>query len=426
MSLVRNLALMGTSTALRLGFGMLTFVVMARLLGPAQFGVLMLWLSVATLLSLIANYGLAPYLLREIGAVPASARSIMSEVLSAKLLLTALVLLLALASLPWVSPDLRLIFALLLAAQLAESLTEFYNVGYRATNRFAEETRIASIAVLAQFAVVTLALWWRAEPLVAAGAFLASRLLVLAITSLAQRAYFKGMRPAPLAKAWTCVMRTKSYAIDFSLQSLIGQIDSVVLNHFIGPVAVGLYQAGMRLFNGGAQAAGILANVFLPRAAATSGDKQRFRAESGRIQWAFVSVGLAFGLALALLAEPLVALLFGADYAPLAAVLPWFGLLFFVRFFAASWGVLLTSAGQQNYRAAINVVQWLVVAALSWVAVPQYGMVGWLACLTIGNALLALAYIARGLQLSGLGWRQPAIATAAAASFIPFLHLPKL
>lgn len=428
-STLRNLALMGTSTALRLGFGMLTFVVMARVLGPAQFGVMMLWLSVATLLSLLANYGLTPFLLREIGAAPDQAHRHMAEVLSAKLLLTSVVLLIALACLPWLNPQARAVFLLLLGAQLADALIEFLNVGFRATNRFAAETRIASVAAVLQCAIVTLALSWLATPLMAAAAFLLAKLAVLALIWFAQRRYFAALRPAPLQIAWARIRATKAYAVDFGLQSLLGQVDSIVLNHFVGPAAVGHYQAGMRLFNGGAQAASVLANVFLPRAAAAAAASAAdaghgFRRESARVQWAFVTVGLCFGLALCLLAEPLVLTLFGADYIDLITLMPWFGLLFFVRFFASSWGVLLTSAGAQGFRAKSNALQWLLIAALARVVVPAHGLVGWLVCLIAGNVFLSCAYVWRGRRLTSSGWWQPAFSILALACFLPFLQLP--
>lgn len=428
MSIVRNLALMGTSTAMRLGFGMLTFVIMARVLGPAQFGVLMLWLSVATLLALIANYGLTPYLLREIGAAPESAPQVMAEVLSAKLMLTGGIVILAIAVSPLLDTGSRAVFLLMLGAQLADALTEFLNVGFRATNRFGFETRIASVSVVLQFSIVALLLWWQPTPLMAATAFLISRLAVLLVTWLAQRRYFAALRPGSPAQAWARLRATRPYAIDFGLQSLLGQVDSVVLNHFVGSAAVGLYQAGMRLFNGGAQAAGVLANVFLPRAAAAAEVQdggQTLRRESSRVQWAFVGFGLIFGLAMCSLAEPLVRLLFGVQYLELVQVLPWFGLLFFVRFFASSWGVLLTSAGAQRFRAVMNAVHWALIGALSLVLVPRLALIGWLIALTLGNALLAAAYVWRGRQLSGAGWRQPALAMLALAGFLPFLHVPR-
>ena len=79
MALKKTLALMGTTTAVRLGAGLITFSVFARLLGPESFGVLMLWLSVSTLITIVNHYGLNTYVLREIGADPASAESIINE-----------------------------------------------------------------------------------------------------------------------------------------------------------------------------------------------------------------------------------------------------------------------------------------------------------------------------------------------------------
>lgn len=419
---------MGTSTAMRLGFGMLTFVVMARLLGPEAFGTLMLWLSVASLLALVANYGLTPYLLREIGAAPARAAEVMAEVLTVKLGLTLFVALVACAGLPFMGAESRAIFMLLLGAQLADALTEFLNVGFRATNRFSEETRMASLAVVLQFGLVSVALWWRTTPLVAATGFLLSRMAVLVLTWAVQRRYFAGLHPVRPHAAWQRIVSTRAYAVDFGLQSLLGQVDSVVLNHFIGPAAVGLYQAGMRLFNGGAQAASVLANVFLPRAAAAAGaqdDGVSLRREASRVQWAFVGVGLAFGLALCVLANILVPVLFGSRYLALIPVLPWFGLLFFVRFFAASWGVLLTSAGAQQFRAAMNAVHWSLIVACSVMLVPAFGLIGWLISLTLGNLLLGASYVWRGRQLSRAAIRQPALAALALICFLPFLQLPR-
>jgi len=426
MSLLKNVALMGTSTAMRLGFGLLTFVVMARLLGPDSFGLVMLWMSVATLATLLANFGFTPYLLREIGSHPESAQQAMSEVLTAKLLLSALVAFVGFVSLYWVGADSRLVFMALLVALLADSMTEFFNVGFRATNRFADETRLASIAATLQFAIVAGTVWGDATAASAALAFMVSRIAVLGMTWLAQRRYFSGLRGAAIAAGIKRVREAAAFGVDFGLQSLFGQIDSVVLNHFAGPAAVGVYQAGMRLFNGGAQAAGILANVFLPRAARVANDAKQLGSESGRIQWAFVLVGLGFGLLLAGCAEFIVSFLFGGAFSELHMVLPWLGVLFFIRFFASSWGLVLTSAGAQSFRAITNLLQWIVVLVVAATAVPNWGIIGWVACLIVGNLLISAAYCVKGIQIAGPRWPQFVFSLVSAAMFVPFLHWPAL
>ncbi len=426
MSLKRNLFFMGASTGARLGCGLLTFLVMARLLGPEQFGVVMLWLSVATLATLAANFGFTPYLLREIGARPESARLVMSEVLTAKLLLAAVILIGGAAFLGAIEPAHRSIFGALLVALIADSLTEFLNVGFRATNRYAEETRLASLTAVLQFAVIGVSVWCAPTANVAASAFCVSRVVATLAAWAVQRNYFRGLELGGFRAGFVRLREGLAYAIDFGLQSLFGQIDSLMLNHFAGPVAVGVYQAGMRIFNGGAQAASVLANVFLPRAAAAANDPKRFIAEAARVQWAFILVGAGFGLGLAIGAELIVPILFGPAYSSLVELLPWMGVLFFVRFYAASWGVVLTSAGQQSFRAWINLIQWIGVLSVAALWVANWGILGWVYAILAGHVFIAAAYAVRCYQHTGMGWAQTSFVAATAFAFIPWVHLPAI
>jgi len=227
MTVLKNFGLMGTSTLVRMVFGFLTFLVMARLLGPEAFGLVMLWMSVATLACLVANFGLTPYLLREIGSNPETVRKTMSDVLTAKLLLSALVASCGIISLPWLHDDSRLIFPALLAALLADSMTEFLNVGFRSTNRFADETRLALVGTLCQFLLVVLPTWIWPSAAVAALAFTFSRFFVLGITWIAQAAHLSGLRPSPINAGMRRIRETRLFAADFSLQSIFGQLASI-------------------------------------------------------------------------------------------------------------------------------------------------------------------------------------------------------
>ena len=421
MALLKNIALMGTSTALRLACGLLTFVVMARLLGPDQFGVLMLWFSVTTLITLLANFGFTPYLLKELGANPASAVRVMSEVLTAKIMLSVFILIMTLPSIVWLDGPIIYVFYLLLAAQLADSMTEFFNVGFRATNRYATETQLASIAAIVQLVLVTVACYWQANPVAAAAALMLSRAVVLLITWRSQLRYFSQLHLTSWAIGWQKIKQTHTYASDFALQSLFGQVDSLVLNHFLGPASVGVYQAGMRLFNGGAQAASVLANVFLPRAAQCTGNEQQFAKESKSIQYVFIACGFGFGSLLVLASKPITLYLFGAKYMALAGILPWFGALFLVRFIASSWGIILTSIGEQGFRAKMNFLQWIVVFILAFFLVPKLQEPGWIISLAAGNTFLFFAYfIKTAVTVPGF-WNRLWLPVAACVCFVPFL-----
>lgn len=416
---------MGASTLMRLVFGVFTFAIMARLLGPTEFGVLMFWLSIATLLSLVANYGFTPYVLREIGADRSTATTVMGEVLSAKMLVCAGIAIGSLLVLPFIAEAARAVFLLMTLAMLVDSITDFLNVGYRATNRFSSETRVATIASVCQFFIVSGSIWYRSEVMVAASAFLASRALVLLMTWVDQAQYFANLRPSPLAAALKRLKLAFSYAFDFGLQNLLGPLDSLVLDHFIGSSAVGLHQAGMRIFLGGTQIANVLGNVALPKLAAVANDAT-FAAIALRkkIQMAFIVSGAGFGLALSFGADFVVKVLYGSQYKELGTLLQWFGFLFFVRFLVAASGLLLTAHGSQSIRAKISLLHWTLILLSAVVLVPKNGNTGWLQALIIGNVFLAAIYaiLIRKIHTPS----KASVITAAAATVIFLVRLPML
>jgi O-antigen/teichoic acid export membrane protein len=423
MAVVRDILYMGTSTAVRLASGLLTFVILARVLGLAPFGVLMLWLSVATLLATVANFGFTTYLLREIGHSPDTAPGVVNEVFASKLLISSVILVISICVLPFLSAETRWVFLLLLVAMLLDSISDFLNVGYRVTNRFSAETKMATIASLSQLVVVASIVTYMNNVLAAAFGLLVSRLIVLVMTWFNQRQYFANLKPAPFGRAIFRLKHGTSYAIDFGLQSLIGQIDSIVLNLYLGPIAVGLHQAGMRVFLGGSQIAKVLGNVFIPRVSRAMGVATEIQKIAEKVETVFFCAGAVIGLFLAITARPLVHLLFGEKFLMLVPLMPWFGLLFFVRFVASGFGLLLTAAGKQALRAKVNLAHWILILVSAMVLVPTFGNVGWIWALTIGNLALAFIYFLAVQPVVKLSRLNAGIALLCPLAFIPFMQV---
>ena len=425
MRLLKSLSLSAFSAGVRFAAALLAFSIVARVLGPARFGVLMLCLSIASLLTLVSNFGLVVLLLREIGRDAAAAPLILGRTLSAKLLVTGLALLIGVAVFPLLAPEARWPYALLLLAMLAEGFTEFFSAGFRASQRFDVEARLALVGGLVQLLGVALAAWWTGALVWIAAAYLLTRGVVALMTYRQLLQIVGPLRLAGLAEAWQETRAAVSYAIDAGLTSAFGQVDSLVLNHFLGPIAVGLHQAGMRLFMTGTQAAAVLANVFLPRAAAAHAGSSvaSQQVETLRLQLAFLGVGTAFGWLLALAGGWLVQHLFGSAFDALALLMPWFGLLFAMKFVAAAWGVVLTARGLQAYRASASALHWIVIAALASALVPQYGNAGWLWALVGGTMVLAVLYAARAFERGRQNWRVLLVTSLMLISFIPLLRL---
>lgn len=425
--LVKRVLLMGGSTAVRLGAGVIAFVWMARALGVGPFGVFMLWLSVATLVALAGNFGFATYLLREVGAQPERAVQRMSEVLTAKLCLSVILMLAVLVGAWWVPSDQRLLLLVLSAVQIADTFSEVLVVGLRARGLFALDARLTTLGAAIQIACIGVALSIQPSTQAALAGYALARTAVLGINMAAVLPRLPGVQLVSVGHAFACLRSTRAFAVDVLLQSLMGQVDSVVLNAFSGPHVVGIYQAGLRVFNGLAQVAPVLANVLLPTvAAAHAKGHEYYTREARRVQWAFSGAGLVMGLLLAWPAQVLVVRVFGLEFASLRDLLPWFGLLFFVRMFAASWGVLLTAGGQQGYRARCNVTMWAVIAMVASVATPAYGPCGWLLALVLGHAVLAVLYMRRAVHQAGGHWSQPVAGFVCLTGFLPTLRLEKL
>lgn len=402
MSLKKNLVFMGFSTGTRVGFGMLSFVVLARNLGPELFGQLMLWVSSGMLMGLIANFGMTPYLLREISVNRNLMQQTMSEAFSIKVLLSLTVVLCAatagfsLFDLPWG-------FLLIVVAFQMDAFTELFNVSLRASSQYRQESKLATVASVAQFAILAGTVTFTQDLNNVAVGFLFSRIAFFSIVGFGSRKCLPKLAWVSPRLLWPRLKSMFAYAADFALQSLFGQVDAVVLGAFCGHAVVGVYQTGMRLFQGAAQAAAILVNVFLPRIASVVEQRQRLIREANLMQMAFMGTGVLVGITFTLASKLSIARLFGEGFEHLNTLMPLFGLLFFVRFSAASFGVLLTALGQQRYRMWINAIQWAVLLASAPFLVGNYGDLGWLYSVIAGNLFLFLAYLLKALSVMRLG-----------------------
>lgn len=423
MALLKNLSLMAATTALRLVAGVVALGITGRALGPTEFGVLMFWMSVGGLLCVFGNFGLGVFLLREIGRDRESAPLLISQTLTAKLILCAGLLSVAILFLPMLAGEERIIYLLLLTALLVEGFSEYVAVGFRARDRFDVDSKVAVLSTIINCSTVAAVAWWTKSALWVAFAYVGSRALVLLIAWHFLVQVFGRVSPSPIRDGLRTLRGTVSYALDTATGALFGQVDSIVLNHFVGPTAVGIYQAGMRFFMAGIQSATVLTNVFVPRAAhAHKNESASYSREKWRLQAVFLGVGCAGGALLAAGGPKLVNLFFGSQYSTLAELMPFFGLLFVLKFACAAWGIVLMIQGEQRYRAIASALHWLLVFAVAWFAVPKYESLGWLVSLLIGNGVLLLLYIYRTCRMQSGNAGMIAITVASVAALAPFVR----
>ena len=401
---------------MRLGTALILFVLIARYLGPKEFGHYMFWFGTTYLCALIAHYGLSNMLLKEIAQHPEQVTNILSESLSLRFMLSTGILLCALgASIMVDRPELLLI---LLLAHLVETTSETLYVAYRALGHFARESQLAACAAIVQLIFVVVAVTTDQNTGIIAFAYLAGKVAQLALILPLSKRAFGAFSLQSIHITFRLALRAKAYAIDHFLGSIFGNIDSIVLRAFAGINTVGVYQSGMRIFQGGIQVAPILANVFLPEMAKQAIYQEKKSRIPLVLQTSFLTYGAIFGLILAYFSDQIVNLFFGETYSQLVVLLPLFGFLFFMRFFVAAWGVILTATGHQAYRAksaAVHLVFMLSVG--SYLAYCMQAK-GWLIAAILANLLLGILLMARTVRID--------LKTSSALSIIMALFLGAL
>jgi O-antigen/teichoic acid export membrane protein len=404
-----SFALVFTGYVLRLSAGMVVFVVLARLLGPAPFGRFSYWLAIATILTIPVNYGFNAMVLRSFGAEPQRAPEIMAEVFAAKLLLAALVIVAALLGLLLVPSAERIIFVALLLAQVSESFSEYYTLGFRVKGHFSRETVTASLVSIWHIAVMTSTGFLFKSVDVAALAFAGSRLASVALTRARALQSFGTIPRASLGRAIATMKAGWAYAAELGLLTIYMQIDSLIINTILGSAAVGIYQAGMKLVLGGFRVAPVLAQVLLPELARSYTSKQNVRAQAFKTMSAFAGIGISGALVMAVGAHFITDVLFGKAFAPLAPLMPWFGLMLFAKFMETGVGLILVAHGLQNTKVWFVVVQLALVLAVGWMATQRFGLIGWqltnIAC--IGLLIGLYGWLLKGKSFASMTGSKP-------------------
>lgn len=394
----RNFAYTAVSVGSRLLVGLLLFLLLARLWGPAQFGLFSFVFSFSALLVLLVDFGFALYLLREVAASPADAARLIAEALRAKLVLmlmaTGLLVGTGLVIGPVALPP-ALLAPLFLAA-LAMSFADFFVAPLRALGRYDLEAGLVTLANGLQFALAGTVAWQGGSPMAVGWAMLLARLAYLALALGATRRVVPQLRlGAPVAAGpWATLRRAWPYGVDGMLVTAWNQLDVVVVRVLFGLQAVGLYSAGQKIVLGIGALAPVVGNVMIPRMsrlAATGAPA--FWSTAAKTAATMACIGAAFGLPLMFFAQPLADLMFGQSYEGLAGLLPLFGGVLLLRYVAASAGVVITAAGFQARRVVVQLAGLAVVAGLlAWLATTEATLSDFILVYMVGQLAMTSGY----------------------------------
>tara|TARA_R110000868_G_scaffold395786_3_gene667716 strand:- start:2481 stop:3824 length:1344 start_codon:yes stop_codon:yes gene_type:complete len=369
--------LMVAATAARLAVGLLTFIILARYLGPGRFGVIASAIAYTTFAAVLTDFGFAISTLRLAAADPARSPAIIGDSIAAKAALAIPVTIVgAIVAVIVLPPEHWPVFALVHVGALANSFGELLLIAARARRRFGLEAKLvisSSVMMLLLFGGITAMtrdLGW------AAAGFALTRVLYLILIRLALRDWVEPVRAMgrSVTQLRAALLTSRGFAFDQILTVLLGQIDLLLFAAMLNAHEFGIYQAGARLAQVCVSFAPVLSAVYLPAlsAAAIKLDDNGFRAGSKRLSTEFAILSLAGGGTFLFLGPIATPLIYGPGYGGLAPLWPGLAAFVMLRFGASSFGIQLAALGHVRTRVISSIVSIGLLALCTFMFLPYY------------------------------------------------------
>jgi O-antigen/teichoic acid export membrane protein len=396
--MIKNTFFMTISTFTRLLTGVVLYMVLARAWGVVIFGGFV-YLSTATLLlSLVVDYGYAQQVLRDVGREPDRVARIVGQAFAAKVFLATVTIIVSATVASFVlATNLSFwLFLMLLIASIFNSFAEFFNVAFRGLGCFHKETTIVTVSSLVHFTAVVLLVYVAGQgPIGVACGFVFSRGLYL---FLSYRTYRREVGHLcrdyfALNDILKSLKSGFSFGADSALTNFYAQVDTLIVNNYLGPAGVGIYQAGLRLMLGANTCSQVLSNVYLPAVSNKINDKIELNRLLCNMYLQMLIIGGGCCALFIVGAKPITAIVYGAKFTELVQLFPYFGLLLLFRYLAAAHGVTLAAVGLQRSRicSLASAIVTLVVSA--GFLVPRYDLKGMIISAIFSIAVLDAFYL---------------------------------
>jgi O-antigen/teichoic acid export membrane protein len=405
------------------------FVVMARKLGDEAFGSFTFGLSFAALVTVLAGFGQDAILTREVARDRRRVDEYFANTVAIKLVLALPVIAVAFLALSLVhmTSTTRVVAMLLSVAVLAELLATTCFAVFQAFERLAFLPVVIISQRLFTAAVGIAAMAAGAGIEAVAAIYLGGSLLALVIAVwLLFRRIVRPRLAIATARWWPLMRVALPVGVALVFQVTLFRVDASILQIFEPERVVGDYGAAYRLFESPLFISWAVAAAVYPVLSRLT-ETQDLRTVAARSLKLAVASTLPVALGAAILAGPVVKLLYGSDFDDSARVLALLAPTIVLYSFNHVAGVLMLARNRQRWLALVYGTMALENIVANFATIPTYGMTAAAVNTTVTEVLLflAMAVLARRL-VGGLDWARmlggPSLAGAVAAGLMLVLR----
>ncbi len=417
-AVLRSVALVTASTYANYAIGLILSTVIARSLGPTEFGrySYLVWLSgllVAFAVNGLPTTGIrfvSEYLGRDQRSGAAAVHGWLARL---QIWSLAAVVLLFLPLMPWLEPagweqQLWLVAAIALTSAAAKSDYLFNSSIAKGYGEFGVEPKtVTAMNLLSLLGVVALALsgqsllWYL---LLFVGVSIGHSILARIMVA---RAGIHSTHVAIEPIAQQRIRAHLAWTIGLTLVAALSNksIETFLLNRWIGAEAVGFFLIAAALTRSGIDLLSSGLNfVLMPMMghAFGAGGMERVAPIVANSVRYFLSMGLLLAGVGMLWASPVVTLMYGAEYTQAIILLQGMTLVGGLTLFDGGLGAALTTTDNQKQRALAMAAYVVVTAIAAFILIPLHGLLGALAAHMISRivvCLIVLLLVTRSLKL---------------------------
>ena len=240
-------------------------------------------------------------------------------------------------------------------------------------------------------------------------AYLAARMLSLAVGAWIYRTRFGKLRPIIDKTLWLSLLKGSfPFALNNSMSSVYVRIDVVFLSYWATSAIVGLYDAANNLtmrLNIVARTVNLALYPFLSSEFAK--DKQSLQRYTGKTVRFLVVLGTLIAAVLWVFGDKIIILVYGNKFIPAIQAMRWMALIIPLRFIDTSLEVALNASNREVKRAKAIFVAALTNLLLDVILIPTYQMMGAVYATVLTECVLCAMFVwyLRDEAQEMLAWR---------------------
>jgi O-antigen/teichoic acid export membrane protein len=351
----------------------LSAAVVARLLGPAEYGPFVSALTLFTFALAFVDFGFGLYLAREMARQPDERRRLLSAALQVQLLWSTIAALAIVLVALTVGGRRGTVLLVLSPAVLVSGFGAYRQI-YYVTYRIGELTRIDVPINLAQAAAMVAAAALGSSVALVAATFTAGTVINTLWVAIRGRRLIRPVRAdRPMRRE--LIRSSTGMGISSLMATVYFGLDLVLLGWLVSGDQLGQYGVGVKILSLLVALPGLVMSAVLPGLSVEADDARAFGALAARVWHWLLVAGLPAVVGVALFAKPLVAIAFGSSYDGAVAPLRVLSLAAALALASNLTGILMMSRRLVGPQLIQNTIAIVVNFAGNLILVPRYGII---------------------------------------------------